>query len=92
MSKNLSFTFNNQTLKNLKKKWNKLMGRDVEEQDDKEKDVSDEDDETDSTSGTQRSSNEESESKKGSNSCNIGQIFNKERRVARVGNFLYLRD
>lgn len=65
MSKNLSFTFNNQTLKNLKKKWNKLMGRDVEEQDDKEKDVSDEDDETDSTSGTQHSSNEESESKKG---------------------------
>ena len=31
MSKNLSYTFNNQTLKQLKEAWNKLRGKDTEE-------------------------------------------------------------
>ena len=35
MSKNLSYTFNNQTLKNVKKKINKLLGKEEEEEDEK---------------------------------------------------------
>lgn len=36
MSKNLSYTFNNQTLKNVKKKINKLLGKEEEEEDEKD--------------------------------------------------------
>ena len=46
MSKNLSFTFNNSTLKNLRKKWDKLMGREEKEEDEDENEDEDEIEET----------------------------------------------
>ena len=51
MSKNLSYTFNNQSLKKLKEAWNKLLGKETEEDDDTDTDIDDEDEaDTESTS------------------------------------------
>lgn len=52
MSKNLSYTFNNQTLKTIKKKINKLLGKEEEEEDSKGTKKEDKDSEDDDSNET----------------------------------------
>lgn len=56
MSKNLSYTFNNQTLKNLKEKIAKLRGKDVEDETEDEEDIEGEDEELEETANKNKSS------------------------------------
>ena len=56
MSKNLSYTFNNQTLKNLKEKIAKLRGKDVKDETEDEEDIEGEDEELEETANKNKSS------------------------------------